>query len=88
MSRGKDNIKKGDDAKMATTLTKISARVNLNNGTDSSGNVKTVSLGLGTMSLTGYDAGKVYAISQLLAPCLTKTVYSVEEVRTSTITAA
>ena len=71
---------------VTTTLDKIAVRMNLNNGTDSQGNVKTVSQNLGSLNPTNYDAQKVMNIVNGLVPCLTKSVYSVQEVRTSTLT--
>ena len=75
--------------KMANTmLKKVSVNVKLNNGTDSQGNVKTVNVGLGTLSTTGFNADKALAVVSLLGPCLSKTVYAVEKVEVSTLTAA
>ena len=71
---------------VTTTLDKIAVKMNLNNGTDSSGNVKTVSVNLGSLNPSTYDASKAMAIIAAIAPCLTKTVYSVQEVRTNTLT--
>ena len=81
--------KRGGETKMAvtTTLDKIAVRMNLNNGTDpSTGQIKTVSQNLGTLNPETYDAQKVMNIVEGLVPCLTKSVYSVQEVRTSTLT--
>ena len=69
-----------------TTLDKIAVKMNLNNGTDSQGKVKTVSQNLGSLNPTNYDAQKVMNIVEGLVPCLTKSIYSVQEVRTSTLT--
>ncbi len=71
-----------------TTLTKVAVQLRLNNGTDSQGNVKTVGLSLGNLSTANYDADKALAVARLLSPCLTKTVSRVQEVKTSTLTAA
>ncbi len=72
---------------MAVTvqLDKIAVRMNLNNGRDSAGNIKTVAQSLGSLDPTGYDASKVMAITDALTPCLTKGIISVQEVRTSTL---
>ena len=70
-----------------TTLDKIAVKMNLNNGTDpTTGQIKTVGVNLGSLNPTAYDAQKVMNIVEGLAPCLAKTVYSVQEVRTSTLT--
>ncbi len=72
---------------MAVTarLDKIAAKMNLNNGLDAQGNVKTVGVNLGSLNPETYDADKVMAIVEGLTPCLTKSVVSVQEVRTSTL---
>lgn len=68
-----------------TTLDKIAVKMNLNNGTDSQGKVKTVSQNLGSLNPETYDAQKVMNIVEGLMPCFTKAVRSVQEVRTSTL---
>ena len=63
-------------------------KVVLNNGTDSSGNVKTVSVGLGALSGNpgAWDATKAMAIVSLLGACLSKTVYDVQHTTVTRIT--
>lgn len=68
-----------------TTLDKIAVKMNLNNGTDSQGKVKTVSQNLGSLNPQTYDAEKVMNIVEGLMPCFAKSVHSVQEVRTSTL---
>ena len=69
-----------------TTLEKIAVKMNLNNGTDpTTGEVKTVAVSLGSLSTTGYDAAKALAVASAIEGCLSKTIYSVSEVKTSTI---
>ncbi|MBQ3395596.1 MAG: hypothetical protein IJG34_03605 [Synergistaceae bacterium] len=71
---------------VTSTLDKIAVRMNLNNGTDSqTGKVKTVSQNLGSLNPTNYDAQKVMNIVEGIGTCLTKSVVSVQEVRTSTL---
>ena len=72
---------------MATSITteKIAVNVKLNNGTTATGAVKTVSISLGTMNKSAFDADKVVAIATALAPCLTKSVYRVHRVTTDSI---
>ncbi len=70
-----------------TTPKKVSVNIKLNNGTDSAGNVNTVTISLGKLSLTGFNADKALAVTSLLTPCLTKAVYAVEKVEVSTLTA-
>lgn len=67
---------------MATTstLTKVGVKMLLNNGTDSqTGEVKTVSVSLGSLSPSGYDDNKMMAVVNGIAPCLTKSVYKVKK---------
>ena len=74
---------------MATAmLKKVSVNVKLDNGTDSEGNIKTVSVSLGSLSKDNFDADKALAIVSQLGPCLSKTVEAVEKVEVSTLTAA
>lgn len=74
---------------MATaTLKKVSVSVKLDNGVDSEGNIKMVSLSLGSMDKDSFNADKALAIVSLLGPCLSKTVEAVEKTEVSTLTAA
>lgn len=72
---------------MAATVTteKVQVRVNLDNGTDSQGNVKIVGVSLPKLSVSGYTADKAMAIVNALDPMLVKTVYSVSEIKTGNI---
>ena len=70
---------------VTTTLTKLRVNVKLNNGTKADGTAKTLSISLGTVSKDAFDAAKAMAIANLLEPCLEKTIHSVEQVATSTI---
>lgn len=69
-------------------LTKVAVSLRLNNGTDSQGNVKTVGVSLGSISMSGYTADKARNVALALSPCLSKTVSRVETTKTFTITAA
>lgn len=73
---------------MAATLytEKIAVNLLLNNGTTTTGGVRTATVGLGKMSKTGFDADKVLAIVNLLSPCLSKPVHEVVRVATDQIT--
>ena len=66
-----------------TTPKKVSVNVKLDNGTDDKGNVRTVNLSLGNLSLSGFDAAKAMAVVNLIKPCLCHTVYNVEKVEVS-----
>ena len=66
-----------------STLKKVQVKAQLNNGTDSSGNVKTVAVTFPQINVSSYDASKALNIANALEPCLDKTVYTVEDVKTS-----
>lgn len=68
---------------VVTQLENIAVKMLLNNGTDAQGNTKTVSVNLGSLSPTGYDATKVLAVVDAVENCLSKTISAVQEVRTS-----
>lgn len=68
---------------VVTQLENIAVKMLLNNGTDAQGNTKTVSVNLGSLSTTGYDATKVLAVVDAVENCLSKTISAVQEVRTS-----
>jgi len=71
---------------MATsTIEKINFKINLDNGTDSLGNVKTVAVSLPTLSVQGYNDAKAIAIADALEPILTKTIYSFTKVVTNNV---
>ena len=70
------------------TLKKISVNVKLNNGTDSEGNVRRVNVTIGNLSEENFDNDKALAVVTALAPCLSKTVSSVEKVVVSSLSAA
>ena len=74
---------------MATTTVKnVSVILKLENGIDDYGNQKYVNLSLGSLSKDNFDADKTLAVKAVLAPCLSKTVGSVEMTQVSEITAA
>lgn len=80
---------KGGHSEMANaTLKKVSVNVRLENGTDDDGNMKYVSISLGKLSVSNFNADQALAIVTLLAPCLNKTVGLVEKTEVSTLTAA
>ena len=70
------------------TVAKISVNVKLNNGTTASGSVKTVSVNLGNLKTTGFNAQKAMNVIDALTPCLDKAVYEVQKVEVSTLTKA
>ena len=72
---------------ISSTLNAISVRLNLNNGYDyQTGQIKTVSAFLSSLNPNTYDAQKVMNIVGAISTCLTKSIYSVQEIRTSTLT--
>lgn len=66
-------------------VTKQAITMKLNNGYDAQGNIKTVNLGLGSLSATGYNAQKALNIVEDLTACLSKSVVEVQHVQTSTL---
>lgn len=71
----------------ASTVTeKIAVNLKLNNGSTSTGAVRTITLSMGKMNKDAFDADKALAISRLIAACLTKSVYETVKVETSQIT--
>lgn len=70
------------------TLSKLTARLTLENGTDSEGNLKLKNLSLGNMAKDSFDGDKCLAIVQKLGPCLSLTIHAVETVKTSSLSAA
>ena len=70
-----------------SALKKVSVNIKLDNGTDGEGNQRTVSIALGTLSKDNFNADKAIAIIAALEPCLSKTVYAIEKVEVSSITA-
>ena len=74
---------------MATsTVKKVSVSLKLDNGTDSQGNQKTVSISLGSLNKNAFDADDVLSVVTALEPCLSKAVLSAEKIEVSTISAA
>ena len=76
---------------MAITLTgkRTAISMKLNNGVDDKGNIKLVSLNLGTLKasdLTSEDNQKAQNIINALTPCLSKTVYSTEKTHVDIMT--
>ena len=69
-----------------STLEKVAVRMNLTKSTDpQTGEVRTVGVNLGSINPAAYDADKALAVTKKVKNCLTKALYSVTEVRTSTI---
>ena len=76
-----------------SSLTKITARLRLENGTDETGNMKYVNQSLGDLNETYYAENtaaaqeKILNIKNAIAPTLSKTVGYTETVATSTLRA-
>lgn len=69
------------------TPSKVNVSLKLNNGTTTTGAVKTVSVSLGTLKAnpSDIDNEKVMNIVNLLAECLDKSVVRTDYVQTSTL---
>ena len=70
------------------TTTKYTVQMKLNNGSTASGGIRTVSVSLGKLSLTGYTEtsttyGKVLSICNALEDCFSKSLHEIVETRTS-----
>lgn len=72
----------------STTLQSLRVSCKLDNGTDSQGNQKTVSINFPTLSKNNFDADDALSVVGALEPCLSKSVLSVQETRVSGISAA
>ena len=71
----------------ASTVTeKIAVSLRLNNGTTTTGQIKTIGVSIGNLDKTAFNADKALAIAGLIEDCLTKSVYKVQKVETSEIT--
>ena len=68
-----------------TESKKVAVNLKLENGQTEEGKVKTVNVALGTLNVNAFDAEKAYAIAEVLTPCLSKELYSIEKVETSEI---
>lgn len=68
---------------VTSTVVKNACNLLLNNGLDTQGNIKTVSVSIGTLSADGWDASKAMAIADKLENCLTKTAVNISHVQTS-----
>lgn len=74
-----------------STLKKLTARLKLEDGIDSQGNMKYVNQALGDLSETYYSSNTAEAINKLqaiktaIAPTLSKTIGALESVATSEI---
>ena len=64
---------------------KISVNLLLENGQTEEGRVKTVNVSLGNLNVYAFDADKAYAIAEVLTPCLSKELYSIQKTETSEI---
>lgn len=73
---------------MAITETMVGNKCNvlLNNGTSASGSVQTVTISLGTLAASTWDATKAMAVIEDLSDVLSKSVYSVQHVITNEVT--
>lgn len=70
---------------VTTTVKNVVGRVLLDNGTTTSGTVRTINQSLGTMNPKTWDSQKAYNIAVALAPCLSKNVTEINQVVTSSI---
>ncbi|MBQ2615650.1 MAG: hypothetical protein IJG51_08490 [Synergistaceae bacterium] len=71
-----------------SVLKKVSVSIKLDDGQDSQGNPKTVSVSLGSLSKNSFDADKALAVVGALEPCLNKSISSIEKTEVSSLSAA
>ena len=70
---------------VVATPEKMKVYLKLRNGYSADGSVNTISINMGSMSLSNFDVNKAFAIAALLEPCLDRAIYRIEKVETSTI---
>ena len=76
--------KRGEERmSVVTECKKITVAMKLNNGTTTTGTVKTVSLNLGSLNKSAFDAQKAINIVNALSSCLERSVYSTEKTEVS-----
>lgn len=63
----------------------MTGRLQLNNGTSSTGNVLTINQSLGTMAVDGWDSQKVYDIAVALSFLFEKSIVRIQQVKTTNI---
>ena len=68
---------------ISTESKNISVAIKLNNGTTSSGQPKTLSVNLGSLNKTAFDAQKAINIISALGPCFVRTLHSIEKTEVS-----
>lgn len=68
-----------------STITKIQVRLQLDNGTTASGDVRTVAVTFPTISVSGYDPTKALNIANAAESVLSKSVYVVEDIKTGRV---
>ena len=66
-----------------TEIKKITVSMKLNNGTTTTGKVKTASVSLGNLNKSTFDADKVIAIVNALSPCFDLMLHSLEKTEVS-----
>lgn len=78
----KHNIKEVVTVAATETLTAVKGNILLNNGTSASGKVMTITQSMGSLNKDTWDANKMAAILNVLAPLFAKSVYKVQGVKT------
>lgn len=81
---------KGGIIMASEALTSRGLKLRLNNGTDADGKLRTVDISLnsalGGLSVSGWDAAKVVALTSAIEPVISKTVNSIVGTTESRIT--
>lgn len=71
---------------MAEVVTSISARIRLDNGTDSDGNQLYVNESMPSISTAGYTDNKFVAVAEAVEAILTKPIEYLQKTQVSTVT--
>ena len=66
-------------------VTKVQAKLQLNNGTDADGNIKTVTISMPALSTTATPT-QILTVVEELTPLLTKSVYGTQKVTYEALT--
>ena len=68
---------------VTSTTKKVAVSLKLNNGTTTTGAIKTVSVNLGSLNKAAFDAQKAINIVNVLGTCLERSVYSITKTEVS-----
>ena len=70
---------------VTTTQTRVAVSIKLNAGTSDEGKRITKSVNLGTLKTNAFDSQKAYNIVNLLMPCMSYSLYQVQNTVTNVL---